>query len=151
MSLYMSPFQWDLPRTCPIQHYSVIAYRSDHVTGMRQPYGGVHISQDALCFWHLLSISWLLVRDSSNRALILNLNPSDDAFNYCIFPKFEFPSILSVAVSFIPPSNASFIQFFIFIIHIYSEHLSNVILHDSRLQSLPYNSYTYHHIWFPCS
>ena len=53
MSLYMSPFKLDLPRTCPLQHYSAIAYKSDQVTGLRQLYGGVHVSHDVLCFWHL--------------------------------------------------------------------------------------------------
>ena len=39
-----------LPQTCPLQHYSETAYRSDQVTGLRQPCGGVHVSHDALCF-----------------------------------------------------------------------------------------------------
>ena len=86
MILYMSPFKQYLPRACPLQHYSVIAYISSASNSPEAAIEGLHASQDALCF--LTSSKHQPVSGFGGRSYlkgdtyrhILNLNLSDGAF-----------------------------------------------------------------------
>ena len=45
------------PEPVLLQHSSVMAYRSEQVTSLRQPYGGIHLPKPHAGLWHRRSIS----------------------------------------------------------------------------------------------